>query len=192
MVTTKRVGVLALQGGYERHIHTIRQCGSDAVMVRSAEELKEVTRLIIPGGESTTISKLLVRFDIFRAVKEKICEGTPVFATCAGVILLSKSIENFSEPHYDFLNIKIKRNAYGRQIDSFEKTIDIPVLGEKPFSAIFIRAPKIIKTGGGVDVLASETAGGSPVLIRQKNILAATFHPEMTDDLRVHKYFLDL
>ena len=145
----------------------------------------------MPGGESTTMIKLLKRFEMWEALRNRIEDGMPVLATCAGMILLSKKIENVvNQDSLGVLDISVKRNGYGRQINSFEVDLQIDEIGPEPFRAVFIRAPKIESIGGEVRVLTSYD--GSPVLVRQNNMLAASFHPELTGDLRIHRYFLKM
>ncbi|MFC1971913.1 pyridoxal 5'-phosphate synthase glutaminase subunit PdxT, partial [Chloroflexota bacterium] len=144
-----------------------------------------------PGGESTSISKLMLSDDLTDKIKNQVDNGMPVFGTCAGMILLADDVADSSIPSLKLLNVKVKRNAFGRQKDSFETTLDIPVLGDKPFPAVFIRAPLIELVNNGVDVLARLNTGAI-VAVRQGNILASAFHPELTDDHRFHRYFLDI
>jgi 5'-phosphate synthase pdxT subunit len=184
---TPRIGVLALQGAVEKHLQMLARLEIPAVPVKYKEELKSVHALIIPGGESTTIGKLLMRFKLFHPIQKRISQGMPVFGTCAGMILLAKNIIGFTQPSFKLLDITIDRNAYGPQIESFEADIQLSVTGEKPFRAVFIRAPIIREISPRIEVLGSFE--GNPVLIRQDNIMACTFHPELTDDERLHRYF---
>ena len=181
------IGVLALQGDVEKHLAIIKKSGARAIPVRTAEEIKSIKGLIIPGGESTTIGMLLKRFKLFDILKQRIIHGLPVFGTCAGLILLAKKLINNTQTHLGCLDITVLRNAYGPQIESFEVDLNIPSLGEKPFQGVFIRAPIIKKNEKTVEILAEYET--NPVLIRQKNILASTFHPELTKDIRIHEYF---
>ncbi len=145
----------------------------------------------MPGGESTTMTKLLKRFAIWEPLRERINSGMPVFATCAGMILLSKGIENYpAQDTLGVLDVTIERNGYGRQVDSFEADLYVSYFGDVPFRAVFIRAPKIATTGKEVEVMAC--FGGTPVLVRERNIMAASFHPELTDDVRLQRYFMDM
>ncbi len=184
---TPLLGVLSLQGDVEKHITMLTKIGAGAIPVKYDEELARVDALIMPGGESTTIGKLLLRFNLFEPIKRRIMEGMPVYGTCAGMILLAKRITGFDQPRFDLLDITVARNAYGPQIESFEADLGIPLLGEKPVRAVFIRAPIIHEISPEVEVLASFE--GNPVFIRQGNILASSFHPELTDDERIHRYF---
>ncbi len=182
------IGVLALQGAYEAHAATLRELGATAKLVRTPEELEGIDGLIIPGGESTTFLKHLERngfFDVLNAFVRK----TPTFGTCAGCILLAKNVQNPSQKSFGALDITVERNAYGRQIDSTILTADTTLPGG-PLEMVFIRAPRIARVGKGVEKLA--TRNGDPVLIREGNLMAATFHPELGSDYRVHQAFLDL
>ena len=183
-----RIGVLGLQGDFREHVETLRLMGVETLVVKLPEDLELVDGLIIPGGESTTMGRIMVEMGMKELLKEKIENGMPVFGTCAGMILLSKKVEGYEQPLLEVLDVEIERNAYGRQVESFEVDINIPELGDRPFRAIFIRAPKIKKLGEGVEVLASYD--GDPVLVRQGNILASSFHPELTQDTRIHEYFI--
>lgn len=186
-----RVGVLALQGAFIEHFYFLKKFDFvEPYLVKKKEDLDNVDGLIIPGGESTTIGKLLERYEMKEYLKEKIKSGFPVFGTCAGLILLSKKIEqNYDQPLLEVLDIVIKRNAFGSQRESME--IDLEVKGlDKPFRAVFIRAPVVSKVGNGVEVLSSVDEG--PVLVKEGNILGSSFHPELTDDIRIHKMFIDI
>jgi 5'-phosphate synthase pdxT subunit len=160
------------------------------VEVREKSQLEKVDGLIIPGGESTTIGKLLVRYGMLESTQTFAREGKPIFGTCAGAILLAKEIEGSNQDRIGVLDITVKRNAYGRQIESFEADIFVPKIGELPVRGVFIRAPIIKHIEDGVEVLAR--FGDSPVLVKQGKILAATFHPELTNDTRIHAFFLSL
>lgn len=186
-----RVGVLSLQGAFIEHFEFLKKFDFvEPILVKKKEDLDNIDGLIIPGGESTTIGKLLERYEMKEYLKEKIKSGFPVFGTCAGLILLSKKIEqNYDQPLLEVLDIVIKRNAFGSQRESME--IDLEVKGlEKPFRAVFIRAPVVSKVGNGVEVLSSVDEG--PVLVKEGNILGSSFHPELTDDIRIHKMFIDI
>jgi 5'-phosphate synthase pdxT subunit len=181
-------GVLALQGAFREHAVALRRLG---VMVRELRALKDVDGidlLVIPGGESTTIGKLLLEGQMLDPLRERIEKGMPVYGSCAGLILLCREIEDSDQPRLGVLDATVRRNAFGRQADSFEAALDIAELGAKPFPAVFIRAPFLTKIGPGVHVLAR--ANGQAVAVRQKNILATSFHPELTADSRMHRYFL--
>jgi pyridoxal 5'-phosphate synthase pdxT subunit len=187
-----RVGVLGLQGGFAEHLAALRRCGAEAVDVRSAGQLSGCDALVIPGGESTTMLKLLDRFDLRGPLVERIEAGLPVFGTCAGAIVLSARASDGEAP-LGVLDLAVRRNAYGRQVESFETDVDVRGLG--PVRAVFIRAPVFEETGPGVEVLATLTPNGDggearPVLVRAGGLLASAFHPELTDDLRLHRFFL--
>ncbi|WP_158748206.1 pyridoxal 5'-phosphate synthase glutaminase subunit PdxT [Acidobacterium sp. S8] len=183
-----RIGVLAIQGDYDAHASALRDAGAEAILVRKPEELASIDGLIIPGGESTTFLKFLAR-DRFLDALQSFVRQKPTFGTCAGCILLAKEVRNPSQESLAVLNATVERNAYGRQLDS--AIIQAPTqLEGGPLEMVYIRAPRIIKTGPEVEVLAERD--GFPTLVRQKNILAATFHPELSTDRRVHRFFVDL
>lgn len=183
------IGVLALQGGVIEHIKAIERCGEKAAEVRTKDDLKNADALIIPGGESTTLFKLMERAGLDSAIRERAKKGMPVFGTCAGLIVIAKDIINNGSQGLGLIDISVKRNDYGRQVDSFEDEITIKGMDE-PFSAVFIRAPIVKSYGKKVEVLAKHK--NHPVLLRQGNNLAASFHPELSDDIRVHRLFLKL
>ena len=186
----KTVGVLAVQGDFSKHIEVLDALGVKAVEVRESADLDTVEGLILPGGESTTIGKLLERYGMIETIIQFSFEGKPIFGTCAGTILLAERIPGSSQQRFGLLDIEVKRNAYGRQINSFEADIPCPLIGEIPIRAVFIRAPIISNLGENIEVLAQYE--GNPVFIRSNKILACTFHPELTGDLRIHRYFLSL
>jgi 5'-phosphate synthase pdxT subunit len=186
----KKAGILALQGNVEKHSIALQSLGVDTIYVRTLSELKRINCLILPGGESTTIGKLLVRFSLIETLVRLIREGLPVFGTCAGTILLSRKIEQSDQLTLNLLDISVMRNAYGPQIESFETDVKIPILGKELVRAVFIRAPIITKTGSHVTILAEFE--NTPVLVREANMLASTFHPELASEFRIHKYFLDM
>jgi 5'-phosphate synthase pdxT subunit len=185
-----KVGVLALQGAFREHAVAFRNLGCECLEVRTPEDVAAVDALAIPGGESTTIAKLLIDYHLMDLVRQRIQDGLPVLATCAGAILLARDIVESDQPRLGLMDIRVRRNAYGRQVDSFETFLVIPCLGDEPFRAVFIRAPLIESVGAGVEVLARYKDG--VVLARQGNILIGAFHPELTDDLRLHRYFVEL
>lgn len=192
---SKTVGILAFQGGVIEHAEIIRKLGHSAVEVRRPEDFSVCDGLIIPGGESTTIGFFLEQTGLDKLIKKRAGEGFPVFGTCAGAIALGKNIiGNIIPPHLGLLDITIRRNAYGRQVDSFYADLEIPSLDIKNLHAAFIRAPVIEKTGPGTKILAYHKSGDSKeiVIVQQGKILAATFHPELRGDVRLHKYFLSL
>jgi len=186
------IGVLALQGDVREHIDAVRKAGAEAVPVRTREEIERVDGLIIPGGESTTVGKLLDRFGLMDAVRRMPAACKPIFGTCTGMILLAKEVENSAreQPRLCLMDVTVRRNAFGRQVDSFEE--DIPVQGIEggPVRAVFIRAPFVSEVHEGVEVLAEFQ--GHPVLVREGDLLAAAFHPELTDDVRVHRMFIEM
>ncbi len=186
-----RVGVLASQGAFAEHIAILQQLEVEALPVRLARELSGLDGLIIPGGESTAISKLMLAYHLTNEVKDLARNGLPVLGTCAGMILLASKISERDVATIGVMDITVSRNAFGRQRESFEVELSIPVLGAKPFPGVFIRAPLIKETNGRVEILA-RLADGSAVAARQGKLLAAAFHPELTSDLRFHQYFLDI
>jgi 5'-phosphate synthase pdxT subunit len=187
----KKIGVLAMQGAFVEHIAALRRLGVEAAPIRLAGEFKGLSGLVIPGGESTTIGKLMRDYSLVDELKKRISKGFPVLGTCAGMILLAKEVQGLNQHTLGAVDIRVKRNAFGRQVDSFEICLDIPVLGQLPFPAVFIRAPWIEKVGEGVEVLA-KLPDGTPVAARQGNLLVTAFHPELTTDLRFHDYFLSI
>ncbi|GIV19714.1 MAG: pyridoxal 5'-phosphate synthase subunit PdxT [Armatimonadota bacterium] len=185
------IGVLALQGDFEAHLRTLRRCGVQAQEVRTVQQLQEVDGLIIPGGESTTIIKLMQRYGLDTLIRQQAAEGMPVYGTCAGLIVMAREIEGYPlQPRLALLDVAVARNAFGRQVDSFEIDLPVPKLGEPPLRAVFIRAPYVTRAGENVEVLAS--LDGKIVLVQQGNLLGGAFHPELTDDLRLHNYFVEM
>jgi 5'-phosphate synthase pdxT subunit len=189
-VTSPTVGVLALQGAFAAHQQRLTELGAHAPAVRQPRDLAGVDALVLPGGESTTMSKLLISAGLFDEIKALVSDGLPVFGTCAGLILLATEVHDGRPDQRSFgaLDVTVRRNGYGRQIDSFEADIDVDGLDGDPFHAVFIRAPVVESTGPGVAVLA-EHAGG-PVVVAQGAIMAAAFHPELVADTRLHERFL--
>ena len=185
------VGVLALQGDVREHISALSDCGVGAIEVRTLSELESVQALVIPGGESTTISKLARAFGLFETLQERIRTGMPVYGSCAGLILLADRVLDaiVGQESFGGLNVTARRNAFGRQVDSFESDIEFKGVTGPKFRAIFIRAPWIEDCGEGVEVLAQ--IDGHPVAVRSKNLLATSFHPELTSDNRIHRYFVE-
>jgi len=182
------VGVLALQGAFREHVAAVASLGATAREVRQLKDIEGIDALIIPGGESTTIGKLLNEWNMLEPLRQRILEGMPVYGSCAGLILLCRDIENSDQPRLGVLDATVRRNAFGRQVDSFETNLSIPEIGADPLPAVFIRAPVITGVGAGVKVLAE--VDGQAVAVRQNNILATSFHPELTPDTRMHSYFL--
>ncbi len=187
--STKVVGVLALQGAFNRHTRVLGELNVATQEVRTPQDLASVDALVMPGGESTTMSQLLESSELFEPIKKMIHEGMPVFGTCAGMILLAKEIIDGRDDQVSFgaIDIDVQRNAYGRQIDSFEAEIEVEGFNT-PFHAVFIRAPRIVKAAQSVEVLAE--FGVEIVLARQKNVLVASFHPELSPDQRIHELFV--
>ena len=187
-----KLGVLALQGDVREHISALNDCGVDARPVRTSAEISSIDGLIIPGGESTTIAKLARSFDLFDLIAGRIREGLPTYGSCAGMILLANELVDGAEGQETFggLDVKVRRNAFGRQVDSFETDLDFLGLGS--VHAVFIRAPWVETLNSQVEVLAAVEIDGvsHPVAVRQKSILATSFHPELTGDNRVHRYFV--
>lgn len=184
-----KVGVLALQGAVAEHIRSIEQAGATGVIVKRVEQLDELDGLIIPGGESTTIGKLMRKYEFMDAVRQFAAQGKPIFGTCAGLIILAKRIEGQEDAHLALMDMTVARNAFGRQRESFET--DLPIKGiDEPVRAVFIRAPLITEVGPEVEVLS--TYHDEIVTARQGHLLAASYHPELTDDIRLHQYFLDM
>jgi 5'-phosphate synthase pdxT subunit len=198
-VTT--IGVLALQGDFIEHQAVLRRLNVGVRQVRDGDELRDLDGLIIPGGESTTFCRLMQDFNLYRPLRALIESGLPVWGTCAGLIVLAKRAPDLDFPTLDALDITVRRNAYGRQVDSFEADLPVPALNSaqspRPFHGVFIRAPVVDDVGAGVEVLTclpADAAGatGSPVALRQGPLLATSFHPELTDDDRFHRYFLEI
>ena len=186
-----KIGVLALQGDFALHARALGKCGVEAVEVRKPAELDGVDGLIMPGGESTTLLKLMDAWDFVPAIEKFHGAGKPIFGTCAGLILLAREVESPRQFSLGLIDVTVERNAYGHQRESFEAAGVARLDGHAaPLEMVFIRAPRIRKTGPGVEVLAEH--GGEPVMARQGRILVATFHPELTDDTAVHRYFCDL
>lgn len=183
--------MLGLQGDFREHIETLREMGADAIDVRRAGQLDEIDALIVPGGESTTIGKLAERYGMIPKLQERAAAGMPVWGTCAGAIFLAKEVPGHPHPLAGLMDISVERNAFGRQVDSFERDLDVPQLGPLPFHAVFIRAPRITSLGPAVEPLAC-LEDGTVVAARQGRILATVFHPELTRDPRFHRYFLSL
>jgi 5'-phosphate synthase pdxT subunit len=187
-----KIGVLALQGAFAEHIAVLKKLKVEAIPVRLPQQLEGLDGLIIPGGESTTITKLMVHYKLKNKIIELAKNNFPIFGTCAGMIVLARELSSSGgvEPT-GVMDIKVNRNAFGRQVDSFEIEISIPVLGKKPLTGVFIRAPLIESVGKGAEVLARLT-DGTIVAARQGKLLVCSFHPELTDDTRFHHYFVDI
>ncbi|ANY73564.1 MULTISPECIES: pyridoxal 5'-phosphate synthase glutaminase subunit PdxT [Paenibacillus] len=184
-----KIGVLALQGAVAEHIRSIERAGAEAIPVKRVEQLGDIDGLIIPGGESTTIGKLMRKYDFMDAIRSFSSQGKPIFGTCAGLIVLAERIQGDEEAHLKLMDITVARNAFGRQRESFET--DLKVVGiDEPVRAVFIRAPLILEVGEGVEVLS--TYNDEIVTARQGHLLAASYHPELTDDYRLHAYFIEM
>lgn len=194
-----RIGVLALQGAFIEHVYVLRSLGVDAVEVRLPRELDDLDGLIIPGGESTTVGKLAVTYGLVEPIRVMADAGKPVWGTCAGLIFLARTVEGLEQPLLGLIDLTVERNAFGRQVDSFEAEVLAPCLDAVsqpdqkgcPFHAVFIRAPLITAVGEGVEVLA-RLDGGGIVAARQDHLLVTAFHPELTTDTRFHRYFLTM
>lgn len=184
-------GVLSIQGDFAMHIDALRRANSDIAIssVKTPESLAEVDRLIIPGGESTTVGMLLARFGLDQAIRERVASGMPIWGTCMGMILLAKEIEGSNQPHLDVLDITVQRNAFGAQVHSFEDQVCVDGIADDHL-AVFIRAPIVTRVGTGVDVIALYE--DKIVGVRAGKVLATSFHPELTEDVRLHRYFLSL
>jgi 5'-phosphate synthase pdxT subunit len=186
-----KVGVLAFQGTFIEHIDILRQLGVEAAPIRLPRELNTLDGLIIPGGESTTMLRLMKSFGVIKPIRKMARDGLAIWGTCAGMVLLASSISNYEMETLGLMDMKITRNAFGSQIDSFEVDLEIPLVGEEPFHAIFIRAPIVVEAKPNVRILAC-LPDGTIVAARQDRLLACAFHPEFTDDLRFHSYFLTM
>ena len=186
----RRIGVLALQGDFAKHLTMLDSLGVETLPVKKPEQLESCAGLIIPGGETTTLTKLMVKYGFYEPLRE-FGRKFPVMGTCAGAILVAKNVDDSRVQPLGLIDISVKRNAYGRQVDSFIADIQTSMFEDPPtFPAVFIRAPKIAATHNGVEILMS--CQGEPVMVREKNILAVTFHPELTNDNRIHRYFLHM
>lgn len=185
------IGVLALQGDFAEHIAALKRAGAEAREIRTPIELRALAGLVIPGGESTTITMLMRRWGLAEPIVQMARSGRPIWGTCAGLIVMAERVLGGQVPSLRLMDLDVARNAYGRQVDSFEAEVPIPALGPEPFPAVFIRAPVIQRVGRGVEVLA-RLADGSPIAVRQGNLLGSSFHPELTDDNRFHRFLVDL
>ena len=185
-----RIGVLALQGDVVEHLAALEESGADALAVKTKSDLDRVDALVIPGGESTTVMKLLDRFQLADPIVRRTRDGMPLWGTCMGMIVIARDVAGMRQPTLDLIDVSVRRNAFGRQNDSAEVPLPIPALGSQDFPAIFIRAPWVERAGPSVQTLAQRD--GHPVMIRQDNILATAFHPELSADRRVHEYFIGM
>jgi 5'-phosphate synthase pdxT subunit len=190
------IGVLALQGDFIEHEAMLRRLSVNTRQVRTADDLRALDGLVIPGGESTAFCRLMTDFNLYEPLRAFVKNGVPIWGTCAGMIVLAKHASDLEYPTLEAMDIEVLRNAYGRQVESFEADLNAPPLGADPFHAVFIRAPVVASVGAGVEVLATvrreHEQRESPVALRQGLLMATSFHPELTDDPRFHEYFLDL
>jgi pyridoxal 5'-phosphate synthase pdxT subunit len=186
-----RIGVLALQGAVREHVAAIRDVGGEPVEVRLPRDLVDLDALILPGGESTTMRRLIDAYGLREPIAALARRGAPMLGTCAGMILLSERIADGEEPVFRLLDLEVRRNGYGRQLDSFEADLDVPALGDEPLHGIFIRAPLVTEVGPRAEVLARDP-DGHPVAVRQGRVLATAFHPELTGDRRLHRLLAEL
>jgi 5'-phosphate synthase pdxT subunit len=186
-----RVGILAVQGDVAEHATALREIGAEPVQVRLPRDLAGVEALILPGGESTAMRRMIDAYGLAEPILSLAASGAPMWGTCAGMILLARRIADGDPPTLPLLDIEVRRNAYGRQLDSFEADLDVPSLGDEPIHAVFIRAPVVTDVGPGVEVLATDPMGRT-VAVREGRLLATAFHPELTGDRRFHRALVDL
>jgi pyridoxal 5'-phosphate synthase pdxT subunit len=184
-----KIGVFALQGAVREHVRAVEECGAEAVVIKLKDQLKEVDGLILPGGESTTMRRLIDKYDFMSELKEFAATGKPMFGTCAGLILLAKRLVGYDAPHIGVMDVTVERNSFGRQRESFEADLDIAGVAEN-FAAVFIRGPHIVEAGENVEVLAKYE--GRIVAAREGQFLGCSFHPELTDDHRMTAYFINM
>ncbi len=185
-----KIGVLAVQGAFREHARKLRELGCETVLVKLAEHLKGLDGLVFPGGESTSMGRLMREYDLINPIRDMAENGVPMFGTCAGMIIMANRISGGEEPHLGIMDVEVNRNSFGRQVDSFETDLEMPAVGQDPFPAVFIRAPHIREIGKETDILAKYE--DRMVAVQQGNLLATSFHPELTEDNRIHKYFLDM
>ena len=185
-----RIGVLAVQGAVREHVAAIRDVGGEPIEVRLPRDLVDLDALVLPGGESTTMRRLIEAYGLREPIAAMARGGTPMLGTCAGMILLAERIADGDEPLFPMLDLEVRRNGYGRQLDSFEADLDIPSLGDEPMHGVFIRAPMVTDVGPRAEVLARDP-DGRPVAVRQGRVLATAFHPELTGDRRLHRLLAD-
>ncbi|MED4226630.1 pyridoxal 5'-phosphate synthase glutaminase subunit PdxT [Neobacillus cucumis] len=184
-----KIGILALQGAVREHSRQIEELGCEVIQVKSVEDLNGIQGLVLPGGESTTIRKLLDRYDLLEPIRAMADKGIPMFGTCAGLILLAKNIVGYESPHLGLMDVVVERNSFGRQVDSFEVDLSVQGVGEE-LPAVFIRAPHIVSAGENVEILAKHEE--RIVLARDGQFLGCSFHPELTEDSRIMKYFIEM
>ncbi len=183
----RTVGIVAIQGDFEKHARAFEKCGAAVRYVKTPEQLAEVDRIVIPGGESTTVGKLMQRFGLGDAIVERARAGTPLWGTCMGMILMANDVEAYDQYSLGLLDVTVRRNAFGAQVHSFED--EVCMIGfDRPVTGVFIRAPIVVRCGDGVEMLAEYES--ATVAVRQRNMLGTSFHPELTDDTRVHEWFL--
>jgi pyridoxal 5'-phosphate synthase pdxT subunit len=186
-----RIGVLALQGAVREHVAAIRDVGAEAVEVRLPRDLVDLDALILPGGESTTMRRLIDAYGLREPIAALSSAGAPLLGTCAGMILLADRLADGEAPYFGLLDLEVRRNGYGRQLDSFEADLDVPELGREPLHGVFIRAPLVTEVGPRAEVLGRDP-DGNPVAVRQGRVLATAFHPELTGDRRLHRLLLQM
>jgi 5'-phosphate synthase pdxT subunit len=186
-----RIGVLAVQGAVREHLEAIREIGAEPVTVRLPGDFEGLDALILPGGESTTMRRFIERYGLREPILAMAGRGAPMLGTCAGMILLASRLTDGQDPVLGLLDVAVERNAYGRQLDSYEAEVDLPAIGAEPLHGVFIRAPVVVEAGPGVEVLARD-ADGRIIAVRQGKVLATAFHPELTGDRRLHRLLLDL
>jgi pyridoxal 5'-phosphate synthase pdxT subunit len=185
-----KIGVLAVQGAFREHERILKNLGCETVLVKRKEHLEGLEGLVFPGGESTSMGRLMREYDLINPIRDMAQEGVPMFGTCAGMIIMANRITGGEESHLGIMDVEVNRNSFGRQVDSFETDLDMPAVGENPFPAVFIRAPHIREVGKETGVLAKYE--DRVVAVQQGNMMATSFHPELTEDNRIHAYFLDL
>lgn len=185
-----KIGILALQGAFREHQKMLELLGAETQLVKLPQHLEGLDGLVVPGGESTTMGKLLREYDLQKPIQNLAKAGMPVFGTCAGMIVMANKIHGADEPHLALMDVEVNRNSFGRQVDSFETDLEMPVIGEQPFPAVFIRAPHVESVGPEVTTLA--TYNGRVVAAEQGHYLALSFHPELTGDTRIHEHFLNM
>lgn len=185
-----KIGVLALQGAVSEHIKAIEACGAEGIAIKRPQQLKEIDGLIIPGGESTTIGRLMIAYEFIDAIRQFSAAGKPIFGTCAGLIVLAKRIAGQDDSYLGLMDITVSRNAFGRQRESFEADLDVKGIEGGALRGVFIRAPLVTEIGAGVEVLA--TYQDQAVAVREGHLLGTSFHPELTDDYRMHEYFVEM
>jgi 5'-phosphate synthase pdxT subunit len=186
-----RIGVLAVQGAVREHVSAIREVGAEPVEVRLPRDLVDLDALILPGGESTTMRRLIDAYGLREPIAALASTGAPLLGTCAGMILLADRLADGETPYFGLLDLEVRRNGYGRQLDSFEADLDAPALGDEPLHGVFIRAPLVTDVGAAAEVLARDP-DGNPVAVRQGRVLATAFHPELTGDRRLHRLLLEM